>query len=222
MLGLLIAQSGLAQGYFFFRNISPGDGLDAPILDARGIPLEGTNYLAELYGGARPETIAPALDEVLRQRASAPLRTRGYFVGTGVLVLNVGGGDYAWLQVRAWDARLGATYEEVVARGLGGFGESPLFYALSAVHGHLSLPRPLIGLQSFRLRPATGVLMRGIRFEGDQVVVEWNPGFARYQLQQSSAVDHPWQNVGEPTTATSATNTIGGTTGFIRVIGLLE
>ncbi|MBX3744753.1 MAG: hypothetical protein KF833_05540 [Verrucomicrobiae bacterium] len=64
--------------------------------------------------------------------------------------------------------------------------------------------------------------MRGIRREGDQVVVEWNPGFARYQLQETAAVGQPWQDVGEPTTATSITNTIGGTTRFIRVIGLLE
>ena len=62
---------------------------------------------------------------------------------------------YAWLQVRAWDAGLGATYEEVTALGIGGYGASPLFYAQGADPTAL-LPitsGPLIGLQSFSLLP---------------------------------------------------------------------
>jgi hypothetical protein len=71
-------------------------------------------------------------------------------------VPDVSGYGWAWLQVRAWEARLGGTYEEVVALDRGGYGESPLFYAQGgdpflALPG---LPGPLIGLQSFSLRPA--------------------------------------------------------------------
>jgi hypothetical protein len=52
--------------------------------------------------------------------------------------------------------------------------------------------------------------------------VEWYGGFKRYQLQETDAPDAPWQNLGEPTTALSATNAIVGGARFFRVIGLLE
>ena len=70
-------------------------------------------------------------------------------------VNNVLPGQEAWLQVRAWDARLGSTYEAVVALGIGGYGQSNLFYAESGgIGGGVpTLPAPLIGLQSFSLVP---------------------------------------------------------------------
>jgi len=62
---------------------------------------------------------------------------------------------YAWLEVRAWDTRLGATYEDVAALGMGGYGESPAFYAQGGdpISSLGTSPFPLIGLQSFSLRP---------------------------------------------------------------------
>ncbi len=64
------------------------------------------------------------------------------------------GGDFAWLQVRAWNTSLGSTYEQVAALGLGGYGESSLLYlqggnpnAEPPIGPHL-----LIGLQPFSLR----------------------------------------------------------------------
>jgi spore coat protein U-like protein len=53
-------------------------------------------------------------------------------------------------------------------------------------------------------------------------VIEWHPGFKRYQLQQTATMGQPWQNVGEPTTATSITNSVTSSAQFFRVIGLLE
>jgi hypothetical protein len=86
-----------------------------------------------------------------------PFRDNGYFLSTTsyLSVLAVPPNGFAWLQVRAWDARLGATYEEVAGLAVGGYGESPLFYAqggnpLISPPGN---PGPLIGLQSFSLRP---------------------------------------------------------------------
>jgi len=57
--------------------------------------------------------------------------------------------------VRAWDAQLGTTYEAVAGLAIGGYGESPLFYAQGGVPliTPPSLPGALIGLQSFSLRP---------------------------------------------------------------------
>lgn len=131
--------------------------VNAPVYDAQGNPLEGAGYLVELWGAASSDSLAPALDVRTAERLVTPFRTDGYFVNTSgfLSIVDVPPHGYAWLQVRAWDASLGGTYEEVEALGLGGYGESLLFYA----QGHNpyedppELPAPLIGLQSFSLRP---------------------------------------------------------------------
>ncbi len=146
-----------AQGIFELKNINPAYGVDAPVFDAGGVPLAGSNYLAELWGGATPDSLVPGLDEnQARHRVITPFFSDGYFLETtGVIVLETTPPSSldAWLQVRAWDARLGATYEDVVALGLGGYGESPLFFARgSPISPNPFLPAPLIGLESFSLR----------------------------------------------------------------------
>ena len=85
------------------------------------------------------------------------LHQGGYFFYDNgyVTIRTVPCGGFAWLQVRAWDARLGPTYESVVALGIGGYGESNIFYKQG---GYLcfpdpSPPEPLFGLESFSLRP---------------------------------------------------------------------
>jgi hypothetical protein len=158
ILGLALANSLFGQASFAVRNLYTVYGIDAPVFDALGMPLEGPNYQAELWGGAVSDSLAPTVD-VSRgnSRALVPFQTDGYFISTSafVSITNVPPRGWAWLQVRAWDARLGPTYEDVAALGLGGYGESPLFYA----QGHDPFreppegPAPLIGLQSFSLRP---------------------------------------------------------------------
>jgi hypothetical protein len=60
-----------------------------------------------------------------------------------------------WLQVRAWDTRLGSSYEQVVNLDLGGYGQSALFQLEGANFCDPNPPPPphLIGLQSFSLLP---------------------------------------------------------------------
>jgi hypothetical protein len=81
----------------------------------------------------------------------------GYFSrASQVYVDNVPGGGLAWLQVRAWDTRLGSSYEEVASLGLGGYGQSLLFQArggesyepysgAAAVRPRIVQPRPGAG-----------------------------------------------------------------------------
>lgn len=146
------------QSSFLFRNYE--SGVDAPVVDAQGVPLAGANYLAELWGAATPDSLTPlVLVDQGNQRLIKPFATRGYvnpIDGGFLVVLTVPRYGWAWLQMRAWDARLGATYEEVAARGLGGYGESPLFYAQGGDPFDLLAPVPgrLVGLQSFSLRGA--------------------------------------------------------------------
>lgn len=141
------------QSTFQFQNRHSTYGIDSPVFGAQGVPLAGADYLAELYGGPISNSLIPAT--AFGARVMVPFLTgsgAGYFIGPSVLISTVPSGGWAWLQVRAWDARLGATYEEVASRGLGGYGESAPFYAQGGNTGLLVPPQPLIGLQSFSLR----------------------------------------------------------------------
>jgi len=57
------------------------------------------------------------------------------------------------LQVKVWSSELGATYEDVVGKGLGGHGESSLLYLKGGSPYAHTLPGLLEGLQSFSVRP---------------------------------------------------------------------
>jgi len=144
------------QSTFAFRNRP----VDAPIFDAFGQPLAGANYAAELYGGATSSSLSPARHVFLPyERVSVPFLSgtdAGFFSTSLTLaIMDASPGGFAWLQVRAWDVRLGATYEDVTARGIGGYGESPLFYADGGDPTAVppEVPAPLFGLESFSLRP---------------------------------------------------------------------
>ena len=155
---LVLSCPVFAQSSFLLQNLYTVYGINAPVFDGQGAPLAGPSYRAELWGAATPDSLAPALD-ISRgsTRLLVPFASGGYFFSTSsfLSVPTVLPGGYAWLQVRAWDARLGATYEAAVTAGLGGYGESPLFYAKGGdpVSPTPTLGAPLIGLQSFTLLP---------------------------------------------------------------------
>ena len=159
---VLWAERVRSQSTFIFNNYVPFDGIDAPVFDAQGNRLSGQNYVAILYGGLTTDSLAPAWDEVnFHVMAQIPFTFMpggqdGYFRYSGyVQVSTVPAGVLAWIQVRAWDTRLGGTYDEVRTLGMGGYGESPLFQAMGGdpSGGVPGLPQPLMGLQSFSLRP---------------------------------------------------------------------
>jgi hypothetical protein len=156
-MNCLLAYVTLAQGSFRLQNLDPGNGIDAPVFDAEGNRLSGANYAAELWGGAVSNSLSPTLDLQSGLRLSLPFReglAAGYFGTATVVVWAVPGGASAWVQVRAWDARLGSTYEQVTQLGIGGYGESTVFYTRSGdPTGLPTLPAPLTGLQSFSLLP---------------------------------------------------------------------
>jgi hypothetical protein len=157
-IGLSFSTVLLGQSSFQLSNYGPPYGIDAPVFDSLGVPLAGTGYLVELWGGATSNSLAPLLK--ISQGAGReiiPFGDGGYFFSTSsfLSVPTVPPFGWAWLQVRAWDARLGTTYEEVSAIGIGGYGESLLFYAKgNDPTAALPMPgAPLIGLQSFSLLP---------------------------------------------------------------------
>ena len=161
VIAVLSANSALSQATFFFRNFYSGE-VNAPVFDAAGNRLFGDNYVAVLYGGPTPDSLALASGGV-GSMSPVPFTVTfggeaGYFSrGAQVYVDNVPQSGYAWLQVRAWDTRLGSTYDDVVRLGLGGYGQSALFYTYG---GDVIVPgrpaQPLRGLESFSLVPEPG------------------------------------------------------------------
>lgn len=160
VINLLLVWAAMGQATFRLQNLDPGHGIDAPVFDALGAPLAGASYRAELWGAAAPEDLVPALNLAAgSSRLAVPFSAGGYFFSSASFLSvpsqSTGGGGFAWLQVRAWDSRLGALYEDVATLGVGGYGESPLFYARGndPFREPAEPPAPLAGLQSFSLRP---------------------------------------------------------------------
>ena len=154
----------LAQATFDFANWAITDTglLDVPIFDSDRNPLSGTNYAAVLCGGPTPDSLTPAHylangQVVLPTPFTfvSPFGEVGYFnESLIVFIQNVEGNGNAWLQVKAWDTRLGGSYDAVKALGIGGFEESNIFLARGGNSGGVPTPPGfLIGLESFSLRP---------------------------------------------------------------------
>ena len=143
----------LTQAYFVCSNYGfvdqTGGFFKAPVYDWTGNLLAGANWRAELYGGKTPDSLSPVIGYGSGIREITPFQRPGYFADGDGIVLDVRGGSWAWLQVKVWDVGLGATYEEASARGLGGYGQSALFYELGGDPWRLDLPTPLTGLSSF-------------------------------------------------------------------------
>jgi hypothetical protein len=144
-----------SQASFFLQNSSPVDGVRAPVYDWTGALLWGSDWRIELYGGATGSSLSPAVQFGTTQEYLAQLDAPGYFMARppdGDLVISsVPGYGWAWLQVKVWDVQLGATYEQALVRGQGGYGQSSVFYAQGGYPGGTlpSIPLALIGLTSF-------------------------------------------------------------------------
>ena len=170
-IAALFTHALFGQASFELSNRNLGSSVNAPVTDSLGVPLRGTNYCAELWGGATSNSLTPlVLVDQGDVRLITSFRTDlpGYFFSgvSSLSVISVVPHSFAWLQVHAWEARLGGTYEAVSALGIGGYGASPLFYAQgnNPFSVNPEIPAPLLGLQSFSLlpvvpEPGTGVLV---------------------------------------------------------------
>ena len=101
-----------AQGQIGLTNIRP-PLLDAPVYDSDcKTPVDGTNYLAQWYVGYTPDTLAPI--------ASVEPFASGQYAGyTAAGAIDVPGTyiSVIYVQLRAWEARGGKTFEEALASG---------------------------------------------------------------------------------------------------------
>ena len=145
---LTVDQSSRGGGTIDFRNKSMAGitNVNAAVFDLDGItPLNGSNYVAQLYAGSSLGGLRPAGQPAPFQEGF----NAGYFVPEIITLANVAPGSNAVLQVCAWDASYGASYEQ--ARALGGkFGKSNLIQVPAG--GGANPPQSLLGLQSFSLQ----------------------------------------------------------------------
>jgi hypothetical protein len=187
---------------------------DAPVFDIDGvIPLNGSGFLAQLYGGPSIESLRPVGEPSTFQTGFQA----GIFNSKIVVSPTTPPGSDIVIQVRAWDATKGSSYEE--SRALGGkFGKSDL---MTIRVGGGALPTPqLLSLQSFNLqagRPqfTTGQIEFVERLPDRKTLVfshMGEPGF-RYVIEKSvqSFEWHPYLVItNEVNTITFTDSTDGG------------
>jgi hypothetical protein len=161
---LVAAVGVMAQGTINPSNDGFTLGYNAPILNVDGTPLQGAAYLAQIYAGPQGGALAPvgvALPFI--DDAGGFAEFEGVFLGADpVQVAGVAGGATASLQVRAWIAADGATYDAALASS-GIVGTSNTFDLVLGGGGNPpALPAAMVGLQSFSLVPEPSAAALGL------------------------------------------------------------
>ncbi len=151
----LTAIGALAQGQFNFGNRVTISGIDAKVFAPGGAtPLDGAAYLAQAYVGADANSLAPVGTAVpFRSGAAA-----GYISST-IVTAPFAGGTSVTVEMRAWEAAKGTSYEAALAAG-GMFGSSNPITLTVAVAPNT--PPDMVGLTSFSLVPEPSTMALGV------------------------------------------------------------
>jgi hypothetical protein len=167
---LAVGAMAYGQGTFTMAN-KKGTTLDAPVLDASGAKLSGADYLAQLYAGPVGAGTFTAYGKPV------PFKTgtaAGYFSDSTAVDVGVAAGTKVDVQVRAWRAAAGSSYEAAAGAAAsltGNYGASATIAGLATgggfdANGIPVLPNNLIGLQGFSLTggvvPEPSVLALGL------------------------------------------------------------
>jgi hypothetical protein len=170
-----------------FNNRVLTAGISAPISDeiVGGTLLEGVAFRAQLYGGpaGTPENLLAPTGAIVDFRTGAAAG----FVNVGVEgtrdVPGVQPGERAAVQIRAWSASGGATYEQARANPAAHakIGRSNVLL-IDTPASALALPADLVGLQSFPIRHEPMPRMEIVR-EGNFITVSWPLDGSTYLLE---------------------------------------
>lgn len=181
-----------AQGTIWFCNKLVVDPIDRGyVYDAySGSRLSGTNYLAQLYVGP-----LGSREEDLQGVDYPPVPFKsgllaGYFNGGTYSLAAFPPHTWVLLQVRAWTAISGASYEEAVQTGMRTmafdhrFGKSNLFPVL--LEAEQAPGADLIGLNTFCIQPPPYTI-EATR-STNQLVLAWPAADTNYVLEASETV----------------------------------
>jgi hypothetical protein len=156
-----------ADGTVNFRNdaafITPADRL---VRDADGLPLVGTNYMAQLYygpSGVSPSSLNPVTAAPAPFRPSGHMRPGTWAGGTRTLS-GFFAGETVHLEVRVWDSSLAASYEEALTLGFGNtqHGESSVFTYVIPIPPDPSWFWDIDNFRGFTLVPEPSVALLGL------------------------------------------------------------
>ena len=171
LASVLVGLSAYAQGTVAFQNRDTANNISAPIYDVSvgGTKLVGTAYLAQLYFGA-----VGAAESAFQAVSIAPVSFRGTLPTDATAgYVNVGADTSRSLsgipfntpvqvQIRAWSAAGGATYEAALAAAQANsaihIGKSTPITITTAASA-LNTPSPMVGLASFALTSQAGPII---------------------------------------------------------------
>ena len=131
-----------------------GGSENGRFFDQEGVLLSGPAYMAQLYAGTNS-------DQLVSVGAPTPFLTgemNGYFSGDTVAIPFIEGGLMAWVQVRAWEAAGGSSFEEAALSGH--------WSGISSIL-HVMTGNPWAGLP-----PSPPALLVGLRYPGNPVIVQ--------------------------------------------------
>lgn len=151
-MAVLLAGTALAQGTVKFSNYSTVDGINAPFFTPEGVKL-GSAYLGQLYAGPTGDSLAPVGSAIPFRNNPATGAGTGYVVGGTVTINSVAPGANAFVQLRAWEATGGTSYEAAQAAGVVYGASATIWIATGGGGSPPATPAPLTGLQSFSLIP---------------------------------------------------------------------
>lgn len=162
----LTVTNAIGGGILLFDNRT----LNAPVYDVDGVTkLAGSNYLAQMYAGPSSAILRPlAQPKPFRTGVLAGFINSSFYEFPDVLPQAV-----AYIQLRAWEAAWGNSYEEARARG-GKFGFSPIISVttIAPPGSPSSVATPPFSLRSGNALFTTGRLERGVRLPSGEY--QWN------------------------------------------------
>jgi hypothetical protein len=143
-----------------FNNYDPAKGIDAPVYDVSlcGTKLEGTAFYAQLFGGAvgTQDYLLLPLGSPVNFRTGAFAGYVDVSAGSSVSIPGIGFGYLAVVQLRAWSANGGTTWDAALNYSWQDFsvhyGKSQVLYVFTASGPDDPNIPGLVGLQPFVIK----------------------------------------------------------------------
>jgi len=154
-----VAVGALAQGQFTFgnKNLAATPPIDAKVFNQLGAPLDGTAYWTQAYVklATDPDSSYAPVGSAVNFRTG---NNAGYIVPV-VVTTPYGGGVAINVEMRAWEASGGTSYEAAIASGKLVGKSLPVALNVTVAP---NAPSDMTGLTSFSLVPEPSTFALGL------------------------------------------------------------